>query len=561
MELNIGKKEGMNGLKASLNGISLEVLNNLNHTNELIEVKEFNNKLDGNQTIEVCREIADKHNVPIFCVVNNFNGMFNPVTNPLDTPFELALCNITRNKHIYFFYEDSSRSLVSKSKYCQVSEVRAEINTPDNQKIYAECFFVIKDKSQFDQLKKDIEIGKLYGFEGMHIVGEGTKKGVRGQYAVKEHYIIITRYWIIEEDRSFLNKVVPLIKGPNDLAVLWDFEKDKNPWTDVETIIYLLSLFYMEHNQSTYNLIIFGEPSSKKTGLLQALSAIFQTDLLMGTGIRGKVLVPTWGGKEFHRGLLLESKYVILIDEWFRSFGEEERYLQAKKSIKAGLQRIMNALDRTHQKGGTGIGTYSYAITNSFISTDNFGYEKELKDLNKEDPAILKRYTVMKLSEGSVERGKDLFPLSIDEIRVKLKAKLAKVGLNFSKFRVLSNYMREQMQKDLSVDFDRVRKIAKETVKTYTQIYGKVNYEYDIKLRSMIKSIVVLNALFRAKKHLPNRYVTIDDDYDMFQCVFERLTEDHFKVYGTPLAKDFETNEIPGHPGQLSLNLNKGGKK
>jgi len=462
--------------------------------------------------------------------VDNCTGYMNPATSPLDTPFTLSLCSITRNKLVRFFNEDTGNSIVDKAKSCEVTEVRASLNMED-RKLYANCFFVLDSKDEFELVKKDMEIGRLYGFQGMYIQGEGSKKGIRSKYSVKEHYLIVTKYWKIKEDRKFLKKCISLINKPDDLALLWDFENNRNPWSEIETWIYLLSLFYVEMDQSAYNLIVFGSPSSKKTGLLQGIEIIFDIVKLSGTGLRGKVLVPTSTQSGPLRGALLDSIYVTIIDEWFRSFSDDERYMKTLPAIKQGLQRIMEVLGRSLATVGTGMGTQTFTYMNSFIATDNFGYKDELRALNAKDPAILKRFTVMRLSKESEERGIGLFPLSVSEIRTNLARKLKRSRLDFGRYRILANYMRDEMSKTVKMDFKKVRTISHGVVKNLQKIYGNVNYEYNVKLRSFMKSIVVLNAFFRSKT-IPTRYIATKSDYELFETIFTRLTEDHFNVYG-----------------------------
>lgn len=527
MKISLGKKGGIDKLRKIFEGISLNDLNNMNHSNEVITVTDYCPDVHTQDVLEMCNQRTNSSNVPTFVIVSNTRGILMPTTTPLDTPYTIGLCSLTSDKNSVFFF-DETRGKVIKSKGVDITDVRGVIEI-DDKKLYGTCMFTIDDKSNFDQVKRDIEIGKRYFVEGMLIKGLGRKRSVRTKFNVVEYFFIVNRYSPIRDDTGFLVKVLPLINGPDDLALMWDYDLDKNPWDYEETMLSLLGIFYMEPAQSLFNLIICGEPSSKKSGLLQAVSLIFNTPLVAGTSVRGKGLIPSWGGSEFREGVLLEAKYVALIDEWFRKFSQEgDRY--DHRVVKRGLEQIMTVLDRTEQVASTGSGAFTYTFNNSLLCTDNMGHIQEVQRINEEDSAIIKRYSFLLLRKESEQNGKDMFALTLDEVKQKLADKLSRVNLSFDKYRVFGYYIREQMAK--GVDFDRkiVRDTATRVVKDVKQIYGDVKYEYQQKLRGLIKSVVVLNSVFRAKKSLPGRYVAGVQDYETFERLFRRLTEDHFKL-------------------------------
>lgn len=527
MKITLGKSGGINELRKSFENISLNDLDAMNHTNETICVTDYKSTIFTQDVLEMCRQRTNSSNVPTFVIVSNTQGIMSPTTTPLDTPYTLSLCSVTSDKTAVFFF-DETRGKVIKSKGTDVTDVRAVIEI-DDKKLYGLCLFTVDDKKNFGQIKEDIRIGKRFFIEGMLIRGVGKKRSVRTQFNVIEYYFIVNKYFPIKDDMTFLKKTIPLINGPDDLALMWDYDLNKNPWDYDETMISLLALFYMEPAQSLFNLIVCGQPSSKKSGLLQAISLIFDTPLVAGTSVRGKGLVPSWGGSEFREGVLLQANYVALIDEWFRKFSQEgDKYNHF--IVRRGLEQIMTVLDRTEQVASTGSGQFTYTFSNSLVCTDNMGHIQEVQRVNKEDSAVIKRYTFLLLKKESEQNGKDMFALTLDEVKTHLLNKLGKVKLSFEKYKLFGNYMRQQMSK--AVEFDRkiVRDIATRVVKDTVVTYGDLKYEYQQKLRGLIKSVVVLNSLFRAKKALPARFVAGKQDYETFERLFRRLTEDHFKL-------------------------------
>jgi len=89
----------------------------------------------------------------------------------------------------------------------------------------------------------------------------------------------------------------------------------------------------------------------------------------------------------------------------------------------------------------------------------------------------------------------------------------------------------------------KVRSIARNIITGYENMYnyntddGKghkkvsvVGFEWQHRLRSLIKSIVVLNALFRSSKALPGQYRAVQEDYDTFERLFKRICDDHYHM-------------------------------
>jgi hypothetical protein len=101
------------------------------------------------------------------------------------------------------------------------------------------------------------------------------------------------------------------------------------------------------------------------------------------------------------------------------------------------------------------------------------------------------------------------------------------------------------MRGSVKVNFNRIRDMAEQCVKDYKLIYGDLNYQYQPKLRAFIKSIVVMNAIFRNDK-IPTQYKACEEDYETFERIFRRLTEDHFKIMSDPKKK-----------GQITFNQKK----
>jgi hypothetical protein len=144
----------------------------------------------------------------------------------------------------------------------------------------------------------------------------------------------------------------------------------------------------------------------------------------------------------------------------------------------------------------------------------------------------------------------------MEEIKIKLASKLMRSKLSFENYKLFAEYLRKEMSKSVLFDRDKVRKAAERIVEETKTAFGDVNYEYQQKLRGLIKSIVIMNAVFRSKTAMPARYKAGKDDYDTFETIFRRLTEDHFKLMMKPSGiqrHGLSTGSVPGHPGQTKI--------
>jgi hypothetical protein len=142
----------------------------------------------------------------------------------------------------------------------------------------------------------------------------------------------------------------------------------------------------------------------------------------------------------------------------------------------------------------------------------------------------------MRLSKDSEINGKSMFTKSQDEVRDHLYCKLAKVKLDFEKYVILCKVLRKEMQKKIKFDLNKVSMMADKIVEEYKQFYGNTNYEYQTRLRGLMKSIIVLNTFFR--RNDMTLYEVCEEDYDTFDDVFRRLTHDHFELMGMKKEKD-----------------------
>lgn len=513
---------------------------------ELIIFSNFKPELTTRKVLEKCKAISRDQEEPVYCLVNNTQGIFVPAGGVLETPFDVVLCELTGDNVKFFGETSKTMSVTSKYKTASFLDVSGNFCIEGQSNNFCKVFFEMENNDQVEKLKADLSSGKEFLVSGMLVNVPGQRKVVRGMGQVTDRAIFATSYSLVEEDLSFLNDALPLIKGSNDLALLWDFEADKNPWTEIETFIFLLSLFYMELGQSCYNLIVFGARSSKKSAVLMPLSWIFGTPVISATGVRGKALVPHWGDSESN-GLLMEAKFVAPVDELFRKFSQEEGFIQSYRSIRKGLEQMMNLVDREDHIEGTGRGTKQVRLRNSFIATDNLADDTitAIIQINKIDAPIMKRYTVMRLSRESEVNGERMFNLTSEEVKPLLLEKLKKVNLDFKKYAVLGRLIRREMQRVVKFDVVRLRQSAENIVAEARVRYDGINIEYDFhkKIRAIMKSITVLNSIFR-NDHLVKAYEAVEEDYMRFESIFRRLTDDHFRLFGERDNKE-EQRRLP----------------
>jgi len=460
--------------------------------------------------------LSEKNDMSIFVVIpNKDEGYLIPKVMLTTTPKALNLIRTTERGFDFFGeFIDRRKITVSCAEY--------------------DCYnytAVVNGKFSIVYMKQKLspeDFNKEYFYEGLEIphYTSADKYGISEPMTMPTY--IITKVKEVPKDFSKVKEIVMRLGSMQDLSLVWDFHEDEPVYTDDEVMLLVANLFYMEYSVPAFNMVLCGKPSSKKTPWLVAISKIFGDEVIESSQARGKGLVPHFWGEIPDNGALINSKFCSLLDDYFRMFSSNVDKVGIYKAIHDGLESVKGILDREERVVPSGKGNVLINYKSSFFATDNYSYPGVLKEIWEKDPAILKRYTFLILSQESEVKGNAL--LVIDQRRALdlLRQRLSKIfGMDgFVAYRILTDFMRSSFQK---VVFDQKRVDLK--VKEVKQ--GR-DFYFEPKATALIKSVVVLNSL--VKRH-STKFVAEECDYADFERLFKRLIDD-FEVItrkGKPL--------------------------
>jgi hypothetical protein len=530
--------------------IDRATLNDSNHSNQIYISKGLR-QIRTEDILSVCKRIITENDslYPFFMIIDNVEGELTPIepTPPTATPFQL--CGIEESTRNVVFFPDKPRERFSSVKVLYAHSVKCNVfvkNIPTS--IVAECIFIVDDASAF---VSKLQYGMKYNFTAMQLMGRGQKMVLRSSAGTVEHYYIITDFSMVKDDFSGLEDAMQYIKSCHDLALLIDFGKEdidkeingkivneSNPWNEIETNIYLKSIFYCERGRTMYNLVICAPQSTKKTGLLFAISEVFNTKFLDSSQIRGLGLKPSFYNGGFNPGALVGANFVAPMDEFLRKFilDSDSTHIGAILSLRKGLSSLFPIFEKKKFSPHVGVGNQTVTMDNSMIFTDNNIYENMLMILNNKDPPLLKRLTFLKLSEQSIINSRRIdTDITEDEIVQKLCIRLARRKLNFSLYRLLFKYMRNECHNGQFVyDRNRCLKIARMYVTAAgnrSKISSSIIFDYKNKLHDIMKATIVLNWVY-GSDHLckSNKYVATEKDYEDFENEISYLVDSHYKI-------------------------------
>jgi hypothetical protein len=235
---------------------------------------------------------------------------------------------------------------------------------------------------------------------------------VDGMNVMVNRYLIIKKKEIKEDFSSVRGKRFRTVQ---DLSPVWDFDKNINVYSDVETFIILSACFYMMESIPAINLVLCGASRSKKTAFLDMFSRIFSDEITTSQWASSKGMIVSFYGQKPVAGALFKANYVSLVDEFFRRFLNTADKMGTLNALRNGLTEFMNVLEHKNHSYPSGKGSINLALRTSFLATDNSIYRKELPDLWKMDNAVLRRFTFLLVSPETEERGKNLRMLGVSE--------------------------------------------------------------------------------------------------------------------------------------------------
>lgn len=462
--------------------------------------------------------ISKSKNRSMFLWINNYKGRMTPVAELGKETIVLNLIKRSKAGKDYFMDDNMDKRYVSDVGGVAVN-------------VYEYLASVGREVCIVYSPKPIKNFGVEYYFTGVKIPLNSSKKTIRSTLNVTESVFLVSNFYMVKEDYSILDKIAGNINNIQNISLVRDFDTGGEVFSDEETWIILSNLVYMEEGNCALDLILCGKPSAKKTSWLDMLKEIFDEKQVMSVNATNRALVPSFYYDTPKLGAIMESKYVVLLDDYFRMFSQRSEKMGTFQAIRMGLESIMNLLDRKEKTIPSGKFDVNVKFKSSFFATDNFAYQHALNRIYSDDPAVLKRYTFLLMDKTSEERGTRLAEKDIQEVIECLKKYLKQYlgDRPFEKYRLLFNYLRNVIT-DIKYDMIRFREI--------TDKYNGEDIYLQGKAKALMKSVIALNTLFRwDKPGLPKRanFIAKDEDYLLFDRLLCRVVCD-FKTATKSIA-------------------------
>lgn len=462
---------------------------------------------------EKSSELSDMKNMPIFLLIPNFEGIMIPIAQEDTEKVSVNLLARTTDGKNLFLDDSLASRYVSFLGKASMENYKYFVNVGGEIGVL------------FTGQKVPL-LNSPYKFTGLKVPMYTMIKTVRGKVNVVENVYICTDLKKVKEDYASVSPSLKNIKNIHDLTLVWDFDNDRNIYSEEETYIILSNLLYMEEGNCALDLILCGKPSAKKTSWLDLLKEIFDEKEIMSVNATNKSLVPSFYFDSPKPGVLCDSKYVTLLDDYFRMFSQRSDKTGYYVAIKQGLESVMNLLDRKDKTIPSGKRDFSVRYNASFFATDNFAYHEALTKVYDDDPAILRRYTFLLLEHESEEKGTSVCERDINEVIALIKKRLKIVFAEncFLKYRLLFTYLRNIVPK-IEFDINRFKEIINQHKRHDIYLQGKA--------KALMKSVIALNTILRWNKETfpkANNFKATEEDYLMFDRLLNRIVSDFLQA-------------------------------
>lgn len=467
--------------------------------------------------------ILQRYKYPFFLAMPFFRGFCSPL-------------GMENDKHILFSPVKTTRDSIFFADN-EIPKQYSILRSVDIPCYYSLCL-IDGILSAVYSMKK-FELSKKYIVDAVKIPIHTSTRNISSRTNITENIYLVTNFIEYKEDFSSLKVIIPNIKHIQDLALVWDFRKNFSLYSDDETYIILCNLMFMEPGTDAFDLILCGEGGTKKSTWCRVIERIFDEQFLIMTNATKKGLVPSFYGEQVKMGALMESKFITLLDDFFRFFSQNIQNYGVKQSIMQGLEQVMNILDRTKQVIPTGKGSLTIKYESSFFATDNFKFSHVIKDIYREDPALFRRYSFLLLSPETTEKTKSMDEEDMETIHLEIMNRLAdRFGVKrdvYSNYKKLMKWMRNNLG-NVRYDKERLHDIYNEVIKT--KVYFKSIS------RALIKSIIVFNSVLRANSMEEVKFEAEENDYEVYKRLLTRLYHDFCTVVSEEENPIYSTGKL-----------------
>lgn len=435
-----------------------------------------------------------------FVLFPNNRELIYPKIELKQTEEDVMLCSKGKRENTFYFIEDY---IDKKVTVTPIAKLKAYPYFIVSEKEYSKAYSICQ-----------LDTRKTYWANSMKY--EIPVSPSKGENVFNKKYIILK----VEEKKEDYSPIMKLkFNDIQDLSLCWNYQKNERVFSDIEVFIILADIFYCESGVPALDLMLCGPPSTKKTVWALVAREIFGDEIITSANMTLKSLVPSFYGSQPRPGVLLDSKFVSLLDDFLRYYDQmaSVNHIGKLESLSNGLGQIFNILDRNKKTlFPSGKGDFSGQYSASFFGTDNLKYKQDFMQLWNQDPAVLRRFSFLITSDDTNKRGKESYTPTSEAIPL-IQERFKKLGLSFSKYRLLGLYLREKM---CAIKFNTEQhQMIKDIANKIKDTYGE-DFHMEVKIRAMMKFYIAIKEFIPSL--LPN----------MLADAIDRLGDDFAKVVG-----------------------------
>jgi len=539
-----------------------------NHDAELIVVESDDAKPLSLSYEEIKQEIRKKFTShTVFPVVENVEYSCIPIG---EVRFEEKwVIAITPDNKIFFFGDQPRVEMQAEMKSAMFACVPVWVKGTSKVVL----LWIVVDECErqvFQDMVKSEEV--VFEVRGMSVPVS------MGRQQVQE-WIVATKIKFEHEKYDDIHTIVKCVNSIKDVVLWRDYKTLQQVPDDVEAYLMHAALFFCCEGYATFNMLIIGGAGTGKTFCLDTYAYLMNTTVhaMEQSTLKGLVFSHSGEGdrgrgsegKGFgQKGVLLREKYVALLNEFLRVVVRSQQRAAHKDEMSRLFASLNDAVERKKNRARSS-GNVSDAegfCTCSMMTTDN-DYPQLIQPFAYtmfEDSSYLRRYSILRLSKETEERGK-MAKVGIVNWKSSIDKYLLLKGLGHGRWARLMRFWRSQVSTCLaSFDYLNIVRFAEVRKRTLIDKYmygGRVPVSFGNQddTSSMLHNIlmqadftqlaiscqasaIIMNSTFRASGRpvLERKY----EDNVLAAKILMRLMDDMFKVIGPHMQKYIEQASV-----------------
>lgn len=428
-----------------------------------------------------------------------------------DTPVDLTLGAYAESSRgeVWHFFDDIDPIKRSYKLRANISVHESEVMINNAKSlVYSSCR--LKEEKEYDML-----VFKWYNLKQ----GIGAVKDVPVYYCFDK-----------QEKKIDYTKMFDMMENVNsfdDITPNWFYDEQTSA-------LISFNVAYCVANEPVLNTVLFGGTRLGKSKILEVYSKMFKDSINSGSQQTIKGLSGSFYSDKPQAGAMMESKFIFLGDELFRTGLQNSSQNPDDKHILALLNGLIEMLEHSSKVAPSGKFSRKINFDKSFLATNNVRNFHEFETAFSNDPAPFNRMTFLLIPKAVEDKMRDEPKIPSGSYMDVYSRRLENRGLTLSGLAKMFMYMRHEVLQKKRVLVDRVlaNKYMGETG------WCHANFEKWEKFDALIKSVALFNYVFTNNRPFPLKegqyIIPTHNDYRQAVDYLIRIQNDFKQIMGLP---------------------------